>query len=83
MKTSFEGFKLVFPFEATQQLDTSFLAKGGRQVVWEGEVKPRTVSIAFPDMERAEAWHRSPEYEAIKPIGLAASVRDFMVVQGI
>jgi uncharacterized protein (DUF1330 family) len=60
-----------------------FLAKGGKQIVWEGEVKPRTVIIAFPDLERAQAWHDSPEYQAIMPLGTETSVRDFMVVEGV
>lgn len=78
-----------YPEYARQTMATAapyggeFLAKGGAQSVWEGTAKPRTVLIAFPNVAQAEAWFTSSEYAAIKPLGVATSKRDILVVEGV
>lgn len=59
-----------------------FLVKGGAQVQVEGETRPRTAVIAFPDMEAARAWYASPEYQRLKALALNYSVRDLIFVEG-
>ncbi|EPX81849.1 DUF1330 domain-containing protein [Salipiger mucosus] len=59
-----------------------FLAKGGPQLVLEGNAPSRHVIIEFPDRASAEAWYNSPEYQGILPIAQRASTRDIVIVEG-
>jgi uncharacterized protein (DUF1330 family) len=45
-----------------------YLARGGTVEAVEGDWAPKgLIIVEFPDMERARAWYRSPEYaEALK-----------------
>ncbi|MQY28481.1 DUF1330 domain-containing protein [Nocardia aurantia] len=42
-----------------------FIVHGGRQLVAEGPADAVPIVIEFPDYTAAEAWYRSPEYQAI------------------
>ncbi len=47
---------------------------GGQMIVKEGDWKPEfPVIIEFPDMESAEAWYNSPEYQAILDLRLSST----------
>jgi len=59
-----------------------FLVRGGRQLVAEGEARPRTVVIEFPDYEAARACYESPEYQGAKKLRDPVSLADLVIVEG-
>lgn len=59
-----------------------FVVRGGAQEVREGNVRPRTVVIEFPDYEAAVACYESPEYQAAKALRESAAQGDLVIVQG-
>ena len=62
----------------------SQLAAGGEVIHKEGDFKPsRVVIIEFPDMEKAQAWYNSPEYQGVKHFRLAGSVGSLFIANGI
>jgi len=80
--TAYEEYKKGVP--ATLALyDGKFLARGGRLETLEGDWKPeRFVILEFPSIERAQAWHRSPEYQAIVGIRYDNATSQMIVVEG-
>ena len=61
-----------------------YLVRGGEYKVMEGEWKhPRTVVIKFPTYDKALAWYNSEEYKPIKPIRLANSVANGIIIKGV
>ena len=57
---------------------------GGEYQVLEGEWKhPRTVVIKFPTYEKALEWYNSEEYKPIKPIRLANSEANGIIIKGV
>lgn len=61
-----------------------YLARGGTVEALEDEWRPnRIVIVEFPDIERARAWYRSPEYAAALQIRDAALTRNLILVDGI
>ena len=58
-----------------------FLAKGGPQVIVEGDAPDRHVIVEFPSIEDAQAWYQSEDYQKILPIALRASTRDLIIVK--
>jgi uncharacterized protein (DUF1330 family) len=68
--TDAEGIR---PYSAA--VESTFRAYGGRYVVRGGQVTSlegaptqRIIMIAFPSMERAQAWYNSEAYRALRPI---------------
>ena len=60
------------------------LAAGGEIVHLEGDFKPtRVVVIEFPNMERAQAWYDSDEYQAIINLRLEGSVGSVLIADGV
>jgi len=60
-----------------------YLARGGNVEVLEGDWVPRTLIIVeFPDMERARAWYRSPEYSLALDTRDEALSRNLILVEG-
>lgn len=64
---------------------------GGKYIVRGGEVRglenhedegKRVVILEFPDMESAQAWYNSPEYQAAKQKREGAGLARFMIVDG-
>lgn len=50
------------------------LFRGQRAAVLSGELPyPETVVLRFPDVASIDAWHRSPEYQALIPVREAAA----------
>jgi uncharacterized protein (DUF1330 family) len=80
-----EGIK---PYSA--RVDSTFEPFGGRYVVRGGQIAPlegeapkgRIVMIAFPSMERAQAWYNSPAYREIMPIRHKAAKSRVFIVEG-
>lgn len=67
------------------QFGGRFIVRGGPYETLEGDWRPqRIVVLAFPDRERATAWHASPEYQAILPIRWRHARTNFLtVVDGV
>jgi uncharacterized protein (DUF1330 family) len=61
-----------------------YIVRGGAIEVLEGEWTPRMIVIAeFPDMERARAWYRSPDYAAALEFRDQALRRNLILVDGV
>jgi len=58
------------------------LVRGGRMEVVEGRARARVVLREFPDYAAALACYRSPEYQGARPLRLATSTGDFVIVEG-
>jgi uncharacterized protein (DUF1330 family) len=73
--------RLVLP--VVQKFGGGFLARGGRIEAMEGGWKPkRLVIVAFPSMERALEWYRSPEYAPLIELRERASRGKLVIVDG-
>ncbi|MGH7037747.1 MAG: DUF1330 domain-containing protein [Stellaceae bacterium] len=60
-----------------------FLVRGGAAELLEGAPAPnRTVVIEFPDLETAQRWYRSEEYQRALKIRQAASRGRLILVEG-
>ena len=59
-----------------------FLVRGGAQGVVEGQMRPRTVVIEFPDLKAAQECYHSPEYQAAKALRDGVSLADLCIVEG-
>jgi len=61
-----------------------YLARGGAIETLEGSWQPEMIVVVeFPDLERARAWYRSPEYAAALAVRDAALSRDLILVDGV
>jgi uncharacterized protein (DUF1330 family) len=60
-----------------------FIVRAGRREALEGAARERVVVIEFPDYDTARRFYESETYRAILPHALAASARDFMIVEGV
>jgi len=61
-----------------------YLVRNGEFKVIDGEWKhPRTVVIKFPTYEKALEWYNSEEYKPIKPIRLANSEANGIIIKGV
>src|SRR6266516_2131447 len=58
------------------------LVRGGQMQVVEGRARTRCVLREFPDYATALACYRSAEYQRARPLRLAHSECDFVVVEG-
>jgi len=59
------------------------LVMGGTVVHREGDFKPsRVVIVKFPDMETAQAWYDSPEYQAVVGFRLDGSEGSLFFAEG-
>lgn len=58
------------------------LARGGKSELVEGHIRSRTVIREFPDYATALACYRSDEYQRARPLRLAHSTCDFLIVEG-
>jgi uncharacterized protein (DUF1330 family) len=61
-----------------------YLVRGGAIEPLEGNWSPRTIIVVeFPDIERARAWYRSPEYADALEVRDEALSRNLILVDGI
>lgn len=61
-----------------------FIARGGTLEALEGPAaKGVIVIIEFDNLERAQAWYRSPAYEALKPIRQRAGNSRVYITEGV
>lgn len=71
----------VFP--VVKKFGGEYLVRAGEYKVMEGKWKhSRTVVIKFPTYEKALEWYNSNEYKPIKPIRLANSEANGIIIQG-
>ncbi len=68
---------------AVEKFGGEFLARGGASVHKEGQGRARNVIIRFPDMETAEKFYHSPEYQEALSYGLPAATREYTFVEGV
>ena len=72
----------VFPI--VKKYGGEYLIRAGEYKIIEGNWKhPRTVVIKFPTYEKALEWYNSEEYKPIKPIRLANSVANGIIIKGV
>ncbi|MGZ9719143.1 DUF1330 domain-containing protein [Rhizobium miluonense] len=61
-----------------------YLVRGGPIEQLEGDWSPRAIVIVeFPDLERARAWYRSPEYALALEVRDRALSRNLILVDGV
>ena len=77
-----EYIERVFPI--VSKFGGEYLVRAGEYKVMEGEWKyPRTVVIKFPTYEKALEWYNSEDYQPVKPIRLANSVANGIIIRGV
>jgi quinol monooxygenase YgiN/uncharacterized protein (DUF1330 family) len=59
-----------------------YFVRGGKVSALEGEPAKRIVMIAFPSLERAQAWYDSPQYREIRPIRSRSAKSRVYIVEG-
>lgn len=79
----YSEYKKLSP-DTVAQFGGKFLARGGRSEDLEGK-RPydRLVILEFPSYSDAQAWYRSPEYQAAKAVREGAGEGVFTVVEGV
>ena len=61
-----------------------YIVRGGENKVVEGTwAYSRTVVIKFPTYEKALEWYNSEEYKPVKPIRLANSEANGIIIKGV
>ena len=61
----------------------AFRVHGAPPQVLEGTWPQSTIVIEFPDMERAQAWYRSPGYQAILPLRTRNAEGNAILIEGV
>lgn len=59
-----------------------FLVRAGAQEVREGDARPRSVVLEFPNLKAAQDCYNSAEYQAAKAIRDPISEGDMVIVEG-
>jgi uncharacterized protein (DUF1330 family) len=77
----YKGYMAATP-DAHRKYNGVALVRGGRMEVVEGRARARVVLREFPDYAAALACYRSPEYQLARPLRLATSTGDFVIVEG-
>jgi uncharacterized protein (DUF1330 family) len=77
----YKGYMAATP-EAHRTYSGVALVRGGKMEVVEGRARVRVVLREFPDYAAALACYRSPEYQSARPLRLATSTGDFVIVEG-
>ncbi|MGI9388202.1 MAG: DUF1330 domain-containing protein [Methyloligellaceae bacterium] len=68
---------------AVEKHGGKFLARGGRQIIFEGGDYERTVITEFPSLEQAEACYNSPDYREALKFAEGAADRLLVAVEGV
>ena len=69
---------------AGEKYGATYLARGGKTEVLEGDLNPeRVVIIEFADMDAAHAWYESPEYTKAREARKGASKGNFILVEAV
>jgi uncharacterized protein (DUF1330 family) len=79
----YERYKAASP-DAVHSGEGRFVVRGGELAVLEGDWNPsRLVILEFPDLEAAQRWYVSEEYEAAKRLREGAANLRMVAVQGL
>lgn len=70
----------VAPFLADH--GATFLVRAGTQITAEGDTRPRTVVIEFPNFQAAQDCYDSPAYKQIMASRSEAAQADLIIVEG-
>lgn len=84
--TNMEPFKKYMEFSPAtiSQYGGRHIARGARTVTLEGEVNTlRNGIILFDNVEAAERWYRSPEYQEVKKYRDGNAIANFYVLEGL
>ncbi len=68
--------------EATRKYGGTYIVRGGRCEVVEGEARARNVVAEFESFEAARAYAHSPEYAEARKLRENAGVIDMIIVEG-
>ena len=68
--------------EAAARYGGTYLVRGGRCEIAEGEGRARNVVIEFEDFDAARSYTTSPEYAEARKLREHAGVIDMLVVEG-
>jgi uncharacterized protein (DUF1330 family) len=60
-----------------------FLARGGKQTIFEGGAFERTIVARFPSLSAAERCYHSPEYAEARKYAAGAAERHMVAVEGV
>ena len=77
----YKGYMAATP-PAHEKFHGVALVRGGRSENVEGKTRARCVIREFPDYQSALACYRSEEYQRARPLRLAHSTCDFVIVEG-
>lgn len=81
-KELYEEYKRLTP-ATIAAFGGKFVVRGGTTVTMEGDWQPgRIVILEFPDMEHAQQWWNSSDYEKAKQIRWAAADTNMIFVEG-
>ena len=64
-------------------LGGTFIVRGGRSDVPEGETQNRHVVIEFPSFEAAKAAYHDPEYQEVAEIRKRTATSTIILVEGV
>ena len=82
-RTAFETYR-TRAAEAIHAYSGRYLARLGEVQVLEGSWNPNMIVIVeFPNLERARAWYRSPEYAFALEMHNKALSRNLILVDGV
>lgn len=81
--TQFEEYKKLAP-AAVAKYGGRYLIRGGAYEAVEGDWKPQRLTVVeFESMEKAQAFYRSPEYQAAIKARKGAANMNMLLVQGV
>jgi uncharacterized protein (DUF1330 family) len=61
-----------------------FIVRGGKLTMLEGQWQhPRTAIIEFPTRQSAEAWYKSPDYQAMIGLRHGSSSGNLVILDGV
>jgi uncharacterized protein (DUF1330 family) len=78
----YEAYRTAVP-AVIELFGGRYLVRGGAVEVLEGAWQvPRLVILTFDNMDQARLFYRSPEYQEVLPLRLAAAKGDVVLVEG-
>ena len=81
--TAYERYKALAP-ASLEAYGGRYIARGGKTATLEGSWAPqRVVILEFADVEKARAWHASPEYAPARAIRDSCATAQMIVVEGL
>jgi len=81
--SAFESYRSAVP-AVIAKFGGRYLVRGGAVEVLEGEWPvPRLVILAFDSLDQARRFYKSPEYQEILPLRLAAAKGNVVLVEGM